>query len=182
MSTFHFDITKIYENLIYLDKTAGDVVELLKSKELKIATAESCTGGLLSEIITSVAGASSVFELGVCSYSERIKTKILGVSTDTLDKYTVISEQTVLEMARGVKALSGADIAVAVTGMAGPATPDDIKPVGTVYVAFIFGNDEQTALVPIAKLDDIPNREKIRRLTACAVFMKLKDYLTELEG
>lgn len=116
-----------------LDKRVTRVVELLSLSNKSIATAESCTGGLLSEMITSVPGASKVFEFGVCSYSNRIKHSILGVDQNILDKYTEVSEQTAAAMAEGMKRLSGADIAVSVTGIAGPGGGTPEKPVGIVY-------------------------------------------------
>lgn len=110
------------------------LVELLKNKKLKIATAESLTGGMISEFITQVSGASEVIECGVCSYSNRIKHELLGVSRETLDQYTEYSEQTAIEMAKGIKMLSGADIGVSTTGIAGPGGGSEDKPVGLVYI------------------------------------------------
>lgn len=110
------------------------LVHKLKEKHLKIAIAESLTGGLVSKRITEVSGASEVIECGVCSYSNRIKHEILGVSAETLEKYTEYSSQTAVEMADGVRRLSGADIGVSTTGIAGPNGGTDEKPVGLVYV------------------------------------------------
>ena len=110
------------------------LVDLLRSKGLKISSAESLTGGMISELITSIPGASEVIECGVCSYSNRIKHELLGVSQETLDKYTEYSEQTAREMAEGIKRLSGADIGISTTGIAGPGGGSDEKPVGLVYI------------------------------------------------
>lgn len=96
------------------------LVQKLLEKNRKIATAESCTAGLVSKRITEIAGSSQVFECGIVSYSNRIKAQVLGVSEQTLEQYTEVSEQTAREMARGVRRLSGADIGVSVTGIAGP--------------------------------------------------------------
>lgn len=109
------------------------VVRLLTEKERKVAVAESCTGGYLAKRITDVSGSSKVFECGVCSYSNRIKHQLLGVSEQTLAEYGAISEQTATEMASGVRKLSGADIGISVTGNAGP-TADEGKEVGLVYI------------------------------------------------
>lgn len=114
----------------------NELVNLLKKQNKKIATAESCTGGMISAMITDVPGASEVFECGVCAYSNRIKTMILGVSQDTLDAYTELSLQTAEEMALGVRRISGADVAVSTTGVAGPDGGSKKNPVGTVYMAF----------------------------------------------
>lgn len=114
-------------------------VELLKSKKLKLATAESCTGGLISKRITDVSGSSEVFEGGVVCYSNRFKENVLGVSPETLKKYGAVSRETAREMVKGVLALTKADIAVAVTGIAGPSSDDTNKPVGLVYIAVSDG-------------------------------------------
>lgn len=114
-------------------------VELLKSKKLKLATAESCTGGLISKRITDVSGSSEVFEGGVVCYSNRFKENVLGVSPETLKKYGAVSRETAREMVKGVLSLTNADIAVAVTGIAGPSSDDTNKPVGLVYIAVSDG-------------------------------------------
>ena len=114
-------------------------VELLKSKKLKLATAESCTGGLISKRITDVSGSSEVFEVGVVCYSNRFKENVLGVSPETLKKYGAVSRETAREMVKGVLSLTKADIAVAVTGIAGPSSDDTNKPVGLVYIAVSDG-------------------------------------------
>ena len=109
------------------------LVKSLKSLGLKIATAESCTGGLVAKTITDISGASSVFEFGVVTYSNRAKMDLLGVGAETLDEFGAVSEETAKEMALGALKLSGADIAVSVTGVAGPE-PSEGKPVGTVCI------------------------------------------------
>ena len=114
-------------------------VELLKSKKLKLATAESCTGGLISKRITDVSGSSEVFEGGVVCYSNRFKENVLGVSPESLKKYGAVSGETAREMVKGVLSLTKADIAVAVTGIAGPSSDDTNKPVGLVYIAVSDG-------------------------------------------
>lgn len=114
-------------------------VELLKSKKLKLATAESCTGGLISKRITDASGSSEVFEGGVVCYSNRFKENVLGVSPETLKKYGAVSRETAREMVKGVLSLTKADIAVAVTGIAGPSSDDTNKPVGLVYIAVSDG-------------------------------------------
>lgn len=114
-------------------------VELLKSKKLKLASAESCTGGLISKRITDVSGSSEVFEGGVVCYSNRFKENVLGVSPETLKKYGAVSRETAREMVKGVLSLTKADIAVAVTGIAGPSSDDTNKPVGLVYIAVSDG-------------------------------------------
>jgi nicotinamide-nucleotide amidase len=111
------------------------VVPLLKEKGMKIATAESCTGGLLSQKITSIPGSSEVFECGVVSYANRIKHELLGVPEELLERYGAVSEQVATAMSEGVLRLSGADIGVGITGIAGPGGGSAEKPVGTVYIS-----------------------------------------------
>lgn len=117
------------------------LVKKLKSKNMIVTTAESCTGGLIAKRITDVAGSSEVFECGIVSYSNRIKSELLGVSPETLKKYGAVSEQTATEMAAGVLKLTKADIAVAVTGIAGPDSDNTQKPVGLVYIAVSDGKN-----------------------------------------
>lgn len=111
------------------------VVGMLKEHHLKVATAESCTGGLIAKRITDVPGASEVFECGIISYANEIKHKVLGVSEDDLNKYGAVSEPVAKQMAQGALKVSGADIAVSVTGIAGPDSDSTGKPVGLVYIA-----------------------------------------------
>lgn len=109
-------------------------VAMLKEHHLKVATAESCTGGLIAKRITDVPGASEVFECGIISYANEIKHKVLGVSEDDLNKYGAVSEPVAKQMAQGALKVSGADIAVSVTGIAGPDSDSTGKPVGLVYI------------------------------------------------
>ena len=161
-----------------IDKTASNVVKLLSEKGKKAATAESCTGGLISAAITSVSGSSEVFEMGVCSYANRIKQEVLGVSGDSLKKYGAVSEQVAKEMARGVMERSGSDFGVSSTGIAGPSGGTEEKPVGTVWIGvcsrescraerFLFG----TGGCP----EELTEREYIRRQAVCKALELLRD-------
>lgn len=111
------------------------VVPMLIEKNLKLATAESCTGGLIGKRITNVSGASKVFDCGIISYSNEIKHRLLGVSEEALEKYGAVSEEVAKQMAIGALRISGADIAVSVTGIAGPTSDGTSKPVGLSYIA-----------------------------------------------
>lgn len=115
------------------------VVKTLNEKGLVLATAESCTGGLIAKRITDVSGSSAVFNCGIVSYSNEIKEQVLGVSHNTLETYGAVSEQTVREMVKGVLRISGADIAVSVSGIAGPTSDHTKKPVGTIWLAVSNG-------------------------------------------
>jgi nicotinamide-nucleotide amidase len=138
--------SKLYERLgdhIYgenVDSLQQVVVEKLKEKGLKIALAESCTGGLVAKRITEISGSSQVFDCGVVSYSNGIKHKILGVQNETLEEFGAVSEQTASEMAEGIRLAAGADIGVGITGIAGPTGGTAEKPVGLVFVAISDGN------------------------------------------
>ncbi|MGN0640473.1 MAG: CinA family protein [Oscillospiraceae bacterium] len=123
---------KIYEKIAFLSQK---LVTLCKENGKKVSTAESCTGGMISAAITSVSGSSSVIELGVCSYSNRIKSEILKVTDKTLAEFSEYSKSCAEEMARGVRTLSGADYAVSTTGVAGPTGDSPEHPVGEVFIA-----------------------------------------------
>jgi nicotinamide-nucleotide amidase len=116
-------------------KLEEKVVDLLHKKNLVMACAESCTGGLIAKRITDVSGSSAVFNCGVVSYSNEIKEIVLGVKKETLREFGAVSEQTVREMVDGVLKMSGADIAVSVSGIAGPNSDNTSKPVGLIFIA-----------------------------------------------
>jgi len=114
------------------EQFAEALLQLLIKQNMVIATAESCTGGWVAKILTDIAGSSSAFDRGYVTYSNTAKIEMLGVSTETLEKNGAVSEATAAEMATGVVNLSQADIAVSITGIAGPSGGSDEKPVGTV--------------------------------------------------
>lgn len=122
-----------------LEEQAG---MLLLQQGLKLAVAESCTGGLISHLITNVTGASNYYLGGVTSYANEVKVGVLGVSSATLEKHGAVSAETVLEMARGVRKALGADIGVSVSGIAGPTGGTPQKPVGTVWIGLSSARDE----------------------------------------
>ncbi len=117
-------------------RLAATVVADLAAHGKAVATAESCTGGWIAKALTDIAGSSAVFGYGMVSYSNGAKEQLLGVRNETLEKFGAVSEQVVREMAEGALSLSGADIAVAVSGIAGPDGGSDEKPVGTVCFAW----------------------------------------------
>lgn len=110
------------------------LVKMLADFGLSIATAESCTGGLIAGAIVNVAGASKVFNEGFVTYSNEAKEKRLGVSHATLEKYGAVSEETVKEMAQGLMMVTGADVTIVSSGIAGPDGGTKEKPVGLVYL------------------------------------------------
>ena len=141
-----------------LDETAQAarvLVRKLSSAGLSLACAESCTGGLAAADITAVPGASAAFWGGYVAYSNDCKTRILGVSLDTLSRFGAVSRETAREMAQGALSASGADLAFAITGIAGPEGGSEDKPVGLVWIAWkdalgrgseesaVFGGDRE---------------------------------------
>jgi len=149
------------------------VVDLLKEKKLTLTTAESCTGGLIASQVTSVSGASQVFEAGFVTYSNNIKQSILNVNDITLGQHGAVSEQTVIEMARGALIKANADIAIAVSGIAGPLGGTPEKPVGTVWIAWGTLENIQTQHFVISG-----GREYFQRLVAARSLDLVRRLLT----
>ena len=147
-----------------LQKLADAVVSDLASAGKAVATAESCTGGWIAKSITDIAGSSAVFGYGVVSYSNGAKESILGVKNETIETHGAVSEAVVEEMANGVLHLSGSDIAVAVSGVAGPTGGTEEKPVGTVWFAWAV-RDGSAALIDTSCEHFSGDRELVRELT-----------------
>lgn len=136
----------------------------LKTHNLHVATAESCTGGYVSKRLTDVEGSSAVFECGICSYSNRVKECLLGVSAETLNKFGAVSKEVAAEMAQSIRRISGAEIGISVTGNAGPQASEG-KNVGTVFVA--VDSDYYKEVLPLSILrQDDDSREYIRYLAS----------------
>ena len=115
-------------------KPEGRLGILLREKRLRLALAESCTGGLIASRITDIAGSSDYFEAGVVVYSNQAKQAFLSVPAKSIEAHGAVSREVAEKMAEGVRAVTGADIGLAVTGIAGPAGGSPDKPVGTVYI------------------------------------------------
>ncbi len=150
------------------------VVQELSKRHLHIATAESCTGGLISKRITEVSGSSQVFDCGVCSYANQIKQRIVGVSEETLARFGAVSRQTAAEMAAGIRRLSHADIGISTTGIAGPGGGTPEKPVGLVYVGVDCPWHQEVLELKLSR--DFPEeRELIRWLASShALYLALQ--------
>ena len=118
----------------------SNIIRKLKRKKLKISVAESCTGGMLSSAITSVSGSSKVFSLGLVTYSNESKIKVLIVSKKIIRKYGAVSEQVCKAMAENIAKISKSNITVSITGIAGPSGGSRKKPIGLVYVGIKKGN------------------------------------------
>jgi nicotinamide-nucleotide amidase len=118
-----------------IEKMAADVLEKSRRKKWHLATAESCTGGLIAGALTEIAGSSDVFDRGFITYTNVAKNRMIGVTTDTLRAHGAVSEAVAREMALGALNTASVDIAIAVTGVAGPAGGTPEKPVGRVHLA-----------------------------------------------
>lgn len=128
-----------------LYQLAEQLLDLLKQQKKTITTAESCTGGWIAKLLTDIPGSSLIFDRGFVTYSNKSKQEMLGVSPETLDQFGAVSEETVIAMADGALKHSQADMAIAVSGIAGPDGGNHEKPVGMVCFAWAFqGNDTQT--------------------------------------
>ena len=134
------------------------LVALLAQKNLKIATAESCTGGLLAKLIPDVSGASAVFDYGIVSYANEIKWGQLGVKRETVETYGAVSEQTAREMAQCAAKNAGADIGLSTTGIAGPTGGTAEKPNGTCYIGVYFNGTTTVTRVNTGLSDRNQNR------------------------
>lgn len=137
------------------------IAEILIRKGLTISTAESCTGGLLSSKLTDISGSSSYIKLNVVTYANEAKHKILGVTLETLEKYGAVSEECALEMAKGLYKLTGSDICVSTTGIAGPTGGSKDKPVGLMYSAIYTEQKQQIYKILLSpNIDRISMKEK----------------------
>ena len=134
----------ISENIYgYDDDTISSAIgKMLNHRCASLASAESCTGGLIGNIITETAGSSAYFKGGIIAYSNELKQRLLGVRHETLEQYGAVSEQTAIEMARGCLAATGADYAIATTGISGPTGATEDKPLGLVYIAIVSRKEE----------------------------------------
>ncbi len=160
------------------ESMAEVVVSKLKSRGMKISTAESCTGGLVSERITEVSGSSAVFEFGVSAYADSVKEEKLGVSSKLIKQFTSVSEETAVAMAAGVMEQGHADIGIGITGIAGPNSDENGKPVGLVYVSMC---DKNGVWVKRLTLDPKQhNRESIRNIAALTALDMARRYLDTL--
>lgn len=143
------------------------LLEICKERQLKLATAESCTGGLIVAILTEVSGSSAVVDRGFVTYSNEAKADMLGVPEKLIDEHGAVSEPVVRAMARGTIEHSLADIAVAVTGIAGPGGGSEEKPVGLVHIAAMRRGGE--SVYQLCEFGDI-GREQVRFMTVREAF------------
>lgn len=152
-----------------IEKTVADI---LVKRGLTFTTAESCTGGLISARIVNVSGVSAVFKGGFVTYANEAKVKLLGVKEETLTQFGAVSEQTAREMVTGAAQAMEADVAVAVTGIAGPDGGTKEKPVGLVYIGYYVCGE-----VHVKEYHFAGNRTEIRENTAQTALKQLAEYM-----
>lgn len=155
-------------------RVCEELIGLLKEKKASVATAESCTGGLVAASLVGVAGASEVFGAGFVTYANEAKEELIGVSHETLENYGAVSKETAREMAEGAARHGKAETSIATTGIAGPGGGTAEKPVGLVYIgSCAFGE------VKVVKYIFTGDREAVRQAATLAGLKQLKDMLEE---
>ena len=177
------EIKKRFGNLVYGIDSANPeeaLVALLKEKGLTLATAESCTGGLIAKRITDIPGASDVFGCGIVSYSNEIKKSLLGVREDLLEKYGAVSEAVAASMALGAVKAGKSDLAVSVTGIAGPDSDGTSKPVGLVYIAVTDGSNYRIKKLLTGHAEK-SCRDYNRNVSASAALNEVRLFILESE-
>jgi nicotinamide-nucleotide amidase len=152
------------------------VARLLRERGLRLALAESCTGGKIAALITDVPGSSEIFDCGVVSYSNQVKNLLLGVREQTLEAHGAVSKNTAFEMANGIRNLSGSDLGLGVTGIAGPSGGSDEKPVGLVYIALADG---QSTWIKELRLGTHRDRAAVRNQSAVTALDMVRRYLEQ---
>ena len=152
------------------------IAETLVIKRLRIATTESCTGGLLSSRLTDVSGSSSFIHLNLVTYSNEAKQKMLGVRKETLDNYGAVSEECAYEMAKGLYNLTKADVCISTTGIAGPTGGTKEKPVGLMF-STIYTDKKSITFETL--LPSNTQREKMKYLFTQSVLERLNKFLNE---
>lgn len=174
-------MNRFLESLKYFNKqlnskTEQAVARILFNYSLKISTAESCTGGLLSSRLTDIAGSSSYTKENFVTYANEAKIEILGVSPEVIEKYGVVSEECALEMSEGLYRKTGCDVAIATTGVAGPTTPEEGKHVGLIYVAI---KNKYANQVRKFEINPYHSRKMIKFLFTQVALEFLNEFLNE---
>lgn len=160
-------------------EAANRLLDICRRKELTIATAESCTGGLVAGTLTEVPGVSSMLDRGFITYSNEAKQEMLGVPAGLIEKHGAVSRETAEAMAKGALAHSGVDLAVSVTGVAGPDGGSEDKPVGLVHFAAAARTGP---LAHAEKRFGNPGRAEIRKRSVLQAFVMLHDLAEKVPG
>ncbi len=155
---------------------AERVVKKFKDQNLTLSTAESCTGGWLSKIITEVSGASSIFMGGVCSYSNDVKTNVLGVKDETLKAFGAVSEETAREMSQGIVKLMNTSVGVGITGIAGPNSDNTNKKVGLIFISITFNDKTDVIKLENNFSDDVRYKNRFTAVKTVLEFLGDKNY------
>lgn len=155
---------------------AERVVKKFKDQNLTLSTAESCTGGWLSKIITEVSGASSIFMGGVCSYSNDVKTNVLGVKDETLKAFGAVSEETAREMSQGIVKLMNTSVGVGITGIAGPNSDNTNKKVGLIFISITFNDKTDVIKLENDFSDDVRYKNRFTAVKTVLEFLGDKNY------
>ena len=158
-----------------VDNVESVVVKLLKQNNLKLATAESCTGGMLSKAITSIPGASEVFDFGAVTYSNEMKQKMLSIDPLIIKEHGAVSAETAVMMAKGILNYTGSDIGVGITGVAGPGCSEN-KPVGLVFIA--LADKENVWAIKLNVISAGNDRDKVRESSTVQALDLIRRYLT----
>jgi nicotinamide-nucleotide amidase len=161
-----------------IEEAAGALVQDLLEAGKTVATAESCTGGWVAKALTDIPGSSGCFSYGIVSYSNEAKQALLGVRRATLEEHGAVSEATVKEMATGALKLSRADLAVAVSGVAGPGGGSTDKPPGTVWLAWAMRDRVDATRIDAALHRLQGNREAVRRQSVLLALSGVRERLT----
>ncbi|PXX90420.1 nicotinamide-nucleotide amidase [Marinobacter vulgaris] len=156
-----------------LTEAGEQLAEVLERRQLTIATAESCTGGWVAKVLTDRAGSSAYVLAGLVTYSNGAKTQLLGVTEKSLNEYGAVSEPVVREMVAGALAATGASVAVAISGVAGPGGGSEDKPVGTVWFAWGSAPGDIEAVVETFPGD----RDQVRRQAVFYVLQGVRGFL-----
>ncbi len=161
-----------------LAKTANELLKSLRKKKMRLATAESCTGGLIAMAITDIPGSSEVFERGFVTYSNESKIDLLTVPTFYMEDYGAVSMEVAVAMAEGALLMSRADVSVSVTGCAGPGGGTEEKPIGTVFIGCSLKNHDTVFEKFLFK----GNRQEIREQSAEAALKMALEVISVIQN
>ena len=150
------------------------IIKFIIKKKLSVSVAESCTGGMLASIITSVSGSSKIFNMGLITYSNQAKSRILKISKKILNKFGAVSKECCIKMTQNLKKISKSDICISTTGIAGPLGGSLAKPVGTVYVGIYI---KKKIVIKKYNFNSKLLRKSIQKKTCIEVLKLIKKYI-----
>ncbi len=159
-----------------LTNHAAKIIIQMQQKKLMLVCAESCTGGLVSALFTEISGSSKVIERGYVTYSNEAKIELLGVKKETIENFGAVSSETAAEMAKGACGNSELNVAISITGIAGPDGGSENKPVGLVYIGFYFAKKDQ-----VRKFNFSGNRDEIRKAAVTAALQIIETGINSVD-